>query len=227
MHASQCRRLRLSTGSPHIAHAFGEFGRASTVGVRHARVTYGRDCEALRGVASSGERAGAETLRRLFPDLAARGRGAAPLLARASRKVCARRAAIGRRHSRQCGSVSASSCVSGAAIRQMPFGSSPKSRAVNVRSSKRSSRKRPGPRAPALSHRAQTNRGCADRHGVRRSWDRSRVRVARGALPIPRTQKDSSAQRAGIRARSRSRKRMRTSRHPRTLGGRSLALVAS
>jgi hypothetical protein len=38
MHASQCRRLRLSTGSPHIAHATGDFGRASPVGVRHFRV---------------------------------------------------------------------------------------------------------------------------------------------------------------------------------------------
>ncbi|HVR45325.1 MAG TPA: hypothetical protein VMT95_01600 [Candidatus Binatia bacterium] len=44
MHASQCRRLRLSTGSPHSSHAV------------HASVAYGRGCEALRGLASSGDR---------------------------------------------------------------------------------------------------------------------------------------------------------------------------
>ena len=113
MQASQCRRLRLSTGSPHIAHAVGVRGRASTVGVRHVRVAYGRDCEALRGVASSCERFDAGSMRRRF------------LPTSASRNLCARLAAIGRKHSRQCGSVSTSSCVSGAAIRQTPFGSSP------------------------------------------------------------------------------------------------------
>ena len=69
-----------------------------------------------------------------------RMRGDTLLHASASRSVCASPAAIGRRHSRQCGKVSASSCVSGAAILQTPFGSSPKSRAINMRSSKRSSR---------------------------------------------------------------------------------------
>jgi hypothetical protein len=86
----------LSTGSPHIAHAIGELGRASMVGVRHARVAYGRGCEALRGVASSGDRSGPEMLRRLFTLLAERARGAAPLLAIDSRNACARRAAIGK-----------------------------------------------------------------------------------------------------------------------------------
>jgi hypothetical protein len=93
-------------------------GRVSTVGARHARVAYGRGCETLRGVASSGDRSGPGTVRRLFPDLAASVRGARFLLSSDSRKVCARRAAIGPRHSRQCGSLSASSCVNGAAIRR-------------------------------------------------------------------------------------------------------------
>ena len=48
----------------------------------------------------------------------------------ALRNSCASRAAIGCTNPRQRGSVSASSCVSGAAIRRTPFGSSPKSRAV-------------------------------------------------------------------------------------------------
>ena len=89
MHASQCLRLRLSTGSPHIAHTAGFAGRASTVGVRHARVAYGRGCEALRGVASSGDRADPGTLRRLFLLLAARMRGDTPLLTSDSRKIWA------------------------------------------------------------------------------------------------------------------------------------------
>ncbi len=154
MHASQCRRLRLRTGSPHIAHAIGLAGRASMVRVRHFRVAYGRGCEALRGVASSGDRCGPGTLRRLFLVVAASVRGVAHHLASDSRNACARRAAIGRRHSRQCGSVSASSCVSGAAMRHIPFGSSPKSRAVNVRSSSRSSRKpSTSPRTPPCIQR--------------------------------------------------------------------------
>jgi hypothetical protein len=64
MHASQWRRLRLSTGSPHSAHAVGLAGRASTVGARHERVAYGRGCEALRGVAHSGDGSIAEAIRR-------------------------------------------------------------------------------------------------------------------------------------------------------------------
>jgi hypothetical protein len=111
MHASQWRRRRLSTGSPHSAHEIGLAGRASTVGVRHPRVAYGRGCEALRGVASSGDRSGPGTLRRLFSGLPASLRSVAPLLRSDSRNICARPAAIGRRHSRQCGSVSASSCA--------------------------------------------------------------------------------------------------------------------
>jgi hypothetical protein len=107
MHASQCRRLRFRTGPPHIAHAIGVLGRASMVGVRHLRVAYGRGCEALRGVASSGDRSGPEMLRCLFPDLAASVRGDALLLNSDSRKVCVSPAAIDRSNSRQCGSVSA------------------------------------------------------------------------------------------------------------------------
>jgi hypothetical protein len=69
MHVSQCRRLRLSTGSPHNAHAAGFAGRVSTVGARHARVAYGRGCEVLRGVASSDDFAGPGAERRLFREL--------------------------------------------------------------------------------------------------------------------------------------------------------------
>jgi hypothetical protein len=86
-------------------------------------------------------------------------RGAAPLLTSDLRNVCARRAATGRRHSRQCGSVSASSWVNGAGIRQTPFGSSPKSRALNSRSSKRSSRKAStSPRTPSIASSASASR---------------------------------------------------------------------
>jgi hypothetical protein len=56
----------------------------------------GRGCEALRRVASSGDRSGPGTLRRLFAALAIMVRGVAPLLTSNSRKTCARRAAIGR-----------------------------------------------------------------------------------------------------------------------------------
>jgi hypothetical protein len=100
IHASQWRRLRLSTGSPHIAHAIALAGRASTVGVRHTRVAYGRGREALRGVAHSGDGSDAEAIRRFRCSFTDRLRGAAPLVTRDSRKLCARRAAIGRRHSR-------------------------------------------------------------------------------------------------------------------------------
>ena len=105
------------------------------------------------------------------------------------------------------------------------------------------------PGVPAPSHRAQTNRGCADRHAERRSWGRSRVRAVRGVSPTPSTQRGSSAcalsgevaargapvnteareshrsHRAGIRARSRSRKRIRTSRQARKYSEAALASI--
>jgi hypothetical protein len=41
-------------------------GRPSTVGVRQLRVAYGRGCEALRGVASSGDRGAGTVARRVL-----------------------------------------------------------------------------------------------------------------------------------------------------------------
>jgi len=56
----------------------------------------------------------------------------------AARNTCARCVTIGARSNRQRPRVSASSCVSGARTRQIPFASSAKSREVRVRSSNRS-----------------------------------------------------------------------------------------
>ena len=139
MHASQWRRLRLRTGPPHIAHGAGFFARPSTCGGAHSFDAYGRACEVLRGVCESDETSGLGRAPRTTA-LADRLRGSTLPLASASRKVCVRSATTGRRHSRQCGRVSASSWVNGAATRHTPLESSTKSRAVNTRSSSRSRR---------------------------------------------------------------------------------------
>ena len=51
-HSSQYRRRRLSTGSPHDAHAIGFAASASGRGAREALEAYGFDATALRGVAT-------------------------------------------------------------------------------------------------------------------------------------------------------------------------------
>lgn len=47
MQSSQCRRRRLSTGSPHIAHAVGLAASDSGLGARCVLAAYARVCEAL------------------------------------------------------------------------------------------------------------------------------------------------------------------------------------
>ena len=157
------------------------------------RVAYGRGCEALRGVASSGDRSGRVRCG-VAPAIIARGARPCALSTSDSRKACARRAAIGRRHSRQCGSVSASSCVSGAAIRHTPFGSSPKSRAVNSRSSRRSSRNA----STSASHRLhgiKCERIAVTLIGMQHAQRRvaARARAVRGALRTRSRRRDSFA----------------------------------
>lgn len=109
-------------GCSHDAHAIGFAANASGRGAREALEAYGFDATALRGVAASGDGCGAVRPRER---VVSRMRGLASLLRSASRNVAARPAAIGRRHSRQCGIVNASfvrqrRCDPAHAVRKLP-----------------------------------------------------------------------------------------------------------
>ncbi len=148
--------------------------------------------EALRGVASSGD-APFPAATPLFPALAASVRGDAPLLTSDSRKFCARRApdraqAFAPVRQRECELMRQWCRDPADAVRQL----------AEIASRERPilqeiEQKRVHVRAYRL-HGVECEGIAIALIGVqiRRAWDRSRVRVVRGALLTPGTQKDSS-----------------------------------